>query len=138
LAKHWRSVLQSEKGEWPLSPNAAFEAPPKPSEPFDFNAVPSTFYFNAESVGSIPVRSVVEQGLDILIENLAGVILAVQKETGVDEDEGEEGDGIIEPNVNGSAPDGFGQGAGGYGESGGYGGGPAGWAGGNGMSPLRR
>ena len=66
------------------------------------------------------------------------MILAVQKETGVDEDEGEEGDGIIEPNVNGSAPDGFGQGAGGYGESGGYGGGPAGWAGGNGMSPLRR
>ncbi|KAK4683563.1 DNA-directed RNA polymerase II subunit RPB3, partial [Tremellales sp. Uapishka_1] len=91
-----------EQGEWPLSKNAAFEAPPDPAEPFDFNAVPSTFYFNAESAGSIPVRSAIEQGLDILIESLGGVIIAVQKETGVDEDEeGEEGPGVIEPDLGG-------------------------------------
>ena len=93
--------------------------------------MPSTFYFNAESVGSIPVRSAVEQGLDILIESLASVILAVEKETGMDEEEAEDGDGMADPTSNGVA-DGYGQG--GYG-----GGGTPGWAGGgNAMSPYRR
>lgn len=117
-----------EKGEWPLSPNAAFEAPPDPAEPFDYNAVPSTFYFNAESVGSLPVRSVVEQGLDLLVEHLAGVILAVEKETGADDDENE-GGGLIEPNMNGMGTNGFNQSDHG---------GPSSWPTGNGMSPLRR
>lgn len=130
-----------EKAEWPLSQNAAFETPVDPNEPFDYNAVPSTFYYNAEAVGSIPVRQIVEQGLDILVDNLANVILAVQKETGVDEDEGEEGAELVEPNMapNGfhAQPDGYGAGySNGYGGGGGYGGGYSG--GGTGMSPLRR
>ncbi|ODN79041.1 hypothetical protein L202_04544 [Cryptococcus amylolentus CBS 6039] len=111
---HWFET--DERGEWPLSNNAIFETPPDPNAPFDYNAVPSTFYFNVESVGSIPVRSVIEQGLDILVENLAGVILAVQKETGGDEEEGEGGEqgGIMEPNmqgmggINGHAEQGYG------------------------------
>ncbi|ORY35361.1 DNA-directed RNA polymerase [Naematelia encephala] len=123
--------------EWPLSSNAGFEAPPDPSEPFDYDAVPSTYYFTAESVGSVPVRSVVEQGLDILAESLGKVILAVQKETGVDEDEAEDADeGMVAPDLNGN-----GYGAGAYGgDQGGVGGGygaTPGWAG-SGMSPLRR
>ncbi|CAD6576139.1 MAG: 45 kDa subunit of RNA polymerase II [Tremellales sp. Tagirdzhanova-0007] len=117
-----------EKGEWPLSPNAAFEASPDPAEPFDYNAVPSTFYFNAESVGSIPVRSAVEQGLDILVEDLAGVILAVEKETGADDDE-DQGGGLMEPNMNGMGANGFDRSDHG---------GSSSWPAGNGMSPLRR
>lgn len=54
----------------------------------------------------------------------------MQKETGVDEDEGEDGGGIIEPDLNGAAVDGGGFGGGGYGAA-------PGWEG-NGMSPLRR
>ncbi|KAL7423511.1 RNA polymerase II subunit 3 [Cryptotrichosporon argae] len=96
-----------ENAEWPLSTNAAFEAPHDPTQPFDYNAVPSTYYFNTESVGSVDVQSVFEQACDIMIENLAGVILAVQRETGADDDEGE--GGIVEPDtgVNGQ-PDGYG------------------------------
>lgn len=144
-----RAIFQAdgtEKGEWPLSQNAAFEAPEDPSQPFDYNAVPERYYFNAESVGSIPVRSVIETGLDILVENLASLIMAVQIETGVDNDEDEAGqgvDGIIEPDLggmNGSGGGGY-DGYGGGGGGGGYGdqGGVPGWAGsGSGMSPLRR
>ncbi|WVQ99829.1 hypothetical protein IAU59_006972 [Kwoniella sp. CBS 9459] len=150
---HWFET--DERGEWPLSSNAVFETPPDPSAPFDYNAVPQTFYYTAESVNSIPVRSIVEQGLDLLVENLASVILAVQKETGVDEDEGENGDGqggeagFVEPDFgagNGAgqmdgygAPQGYGDYEGAYGGGGGGGGGAGGWAGqGSGMSPLRR
>ncbi|KIR58766.1 DNA-directed RNA polymerase II subunit RPB3 [Cryptococcus bacillisporus CA1873] len=136
---HWFET--DERAEWPLSSNAAFETPPNPAEPFDYNAVPSTFYFSAESVGSIPVRSVVEQGLDLLIEGLANVVLGVQKETGGEEEEGDDGagadggvgdgmgigmgGGLVEPNI----PTGMGQdqiamggGYGGYGVQQGYGG----------------
>lgn len=104
----------------------------------------------------MPVRQAIEQSLDILTEQLAGVILAVQKETGVEEDEDEGGDGLgmengdaggagaggmgnggfIEPNMNGDMG-----GYGGYPGGGTYGGGPgaagSGWTG-TGMSPLRR
>ncbi|WRT68207.1 uncharacterized protein IL334_005182 [Kwoniella shivajii] len=141
---HWFET--DERGEWPLSSNAVFEAPPDPSEPFDYTAVPSTFYYTAEAVNSIPVRSVVEQGLDLLVENLAGVILAVQKETGVDEDEDEGEQGVIEPDFGGAPQtDGYGTAQDPYGGGGGgYGGGSFGANGGqwgrqgNGMSPLRR
>ncbi|ORX38686.1 DNA-directed RNA polymerase [Kockovaella imperatae] len=144
---YWYEV--DEKAEWPLSSNAAFEQPPDPSQPFDYNAVPSTFYMNPEAVGSIPVRTIVEQGLDILVENLANVVLAVQKETGGDEDDEEDGGGgMVDPTM-GMNGDGYGMNGqsdpyreGGGGGSWGGGGAPNGapsWAGGgSGMSPLRR
>jgi hypothetical protein len=72
----------------------------------------------------------VEQSLDILTESLGRIILAVQAETGVDEDE-VEGEGLIEPDMNGLG----GNGDVGY-PVGGYGTAPA-WSG-SGMSPLRR
>lgn len=89
-----------EKAEWPLSTNATFEQPPNPDEPFDYNAVPSTFYFNTEGTGSVPVRDVVERGLDILVTNLAGIIYAVQKETGGDDEDGDDGGaGMVDPDM---------------------------------------
>jgi len=63
----------------------------------------------------VPVRDVVERGLDILVENLAAVILAVNKETGADEDENGDG-GIVEPDMgdmNGDYGGGWGGDAGG-------------------------
>jgi DNA-directed RNA polymerase II subunit RPB3 len=101
---------QVEKAEWPLSTNANFEQPPDPSEPFDYNAVPSTFYYNAEGVGAVPVRDVVDKGLDILVKNLAEIILAVQKETGGDEEDEEDVGGIVEPDMGGGGYDAYGAG----------------------------
>ena len=155
-------LTQSERAEWPLSQNAEFETPPDPNQPFDYDAVPERFYFDCEAVGSIPVRNVVEQGLDILVTNLAKVIEGVDRETGGEENDDEggegegEGQGLVEPNMGGQgqmnggagAPLGGGQGQGGgnyYGAGGGggdgggginYGGAAGGW--GSGMSPLRR
>ena len=139
----WLHILATmltpiEQAEWPLSSNAAFEQPPDPSAPFDYEAVPQTFYYNVEGVGSVPVKDVVEQGLDILINGLASIVLAVNRETGADEDV-MEGDGIVDPQMDG--------GMNGYHDQGGYGqdpyaqGGGGGWGGnqgGWGASPLRR
>ena len=62
----------------------------------------------------MPVRDVIERGLDILVENLAGVIIAVNKETGADDDENGDG-GIVEPDMgmNGDYGGGWGGDAGG-------------------------
>jgi DNA-directed RNA polymerase II subunit RPB3 len=119
----------SEKEEWPLSQNANFEAPPDANQPFDYNAVPSTFYFDVEASGSVQVKEVITQGLDILATNLARVIEGVEIETGGREEDAEEdvgGMGLVEPGMGGG-------GGGYYGEHGGGGE----WQG-NGMSPLRR
>lgn len=42
---------QDEKAEWPLSKNAAEEAPA--GELFDFSAVPDRFYYDVETTGSL-------------------------------------------------------------------------------------
>ena len=121
-----------------MSENRHKETPPNPNEPFDYNAVPSRFYFSAEGVGAVPVKDVVERGLDILTDNLANVIIAVNRETGA---EGEDEDGagglggeMVDPDMgyaNGVGDMGMGPGPNGYdagyygapGGGGGYGGG---------------
>lgn len=95
--------------------------------------MPGTYYYNVESVGSIPVTSVFEQACDIMVDNLAQIIQSVQEETGADEEEDD--GGVVEPHVNGG--DGYDYGGGyGGGDQWGGGGGGGGW--GSGMSPLRR
>ncbi|BEI95480.1 hypothetical protein CcaverHIS631_0104290 [Cutaneotrichosporon cavernicola] len=121
------------EAEWPLSSNHVFETAPESTEPFDYNAVPGTYYYDVESVGSIPVTSVFEQACDIMIDNLAQIIQSVQEETGADAEE-DEAD-MVEPHINGG--DGYEYGGYGGGDQwGGGGGGGGGW--GTGMSPLRR
>lgn len=61
--------------------------------------MPSTFYFNVEAVGSIPVRTIVEEGLDILSDGLATLVRAADAEIGVDDDEMDGDEGIIEPKL---------------------------------------
>lgn len=135
---------ESAEAEWPVSSNAQFETAPDPNAPFDYNAVPSTFYFTAEGVGSVPVKSTLEQACDIMIDNLAQIIYAVQAETGGEENDEDEGaEPPAAPNGGGGGYEygGGGAGEGGYDQwgGGGPGGGNAGpaWSG-TGMSPLRR
>lgn len=101
----------------------------------------------------MPVRDVVEQGLDIMIDNLAQVVKAVQTETGLEEEEEDEAQ-VPEPQqyqdmngmngMNGNGMNGaYGMNGGGMNGDMSYGGygapqaGGQGWQG-SGMSPLRR
>lgn len=45
--------------EWPLSPNAVEEEPPREDAPFDYNAVPEQFYFSVETDGSLTAKEVI-------------------------------------------------------------------------------
>jgi len=60
--------------EWPKSKYAAWEDPPQEGEPFDYDAVPSRFYFEVESVGNLESDTVIQQGIKVLQQKLATVI----------------------------------------------------------------
>ncbi|KAI9822783.1 MAG: 45 kDa subunit of RNA polymerase II [Thelocarpon impressellum] len=60
--------------EWPRSKNADWEEPPGDAEPFDYDAQPSRFYFDLESVGSLEPDAIVQQGIRVLQQKLALVI----------------------------------------------------------------
>ncbi|KAK3321000.1 DNA-directed RNA polymerase II 33 kDa polypeptide [Cercophora scortea] len=60
--------------EWPPSEYADWEEPPQEGEPFDYDAVPSRFYFNVETVGSFPPDAIVAEGIKVLQQKLAGLI----------------------------------------------------------------
>ncbi|KAF8420113.1 DNA-directed RNA polymerase [Tirmania nivea] len=60
--------------EWPRSINADWEEPPAEGEPFNYDAVPSRFYMDVESVGQIPPQEILEQGIKYLQEKLAAII----------------------------------------------------------------
>lgn len=94
---------------------------------------------SAEGVGAVPVKDVVERGLDILTDNLANVIMAVNRETGAegDEEDGAAGLGgeMVDPEM-GYANGGADMGANGY--DGGYYGAPGGGGGYGGGFGLNR
>lgn len=75
----WFEVGTKPEEEWPLSKNAPFEAAPEPDEPFDYNQQPSRFYFDVESVGSLPPRQIVESGLAGLVLKLQHIRDSVQE-----------------------------------------------------------
>jgi DNA-directed RNA polymerase II subunit RPB3 len=114
-----------------MSENRHKETPLNPNEPFDYNAVPSRFYFSAEGVGAVPVKDVVEGGLDILTDNLANIIIAVNRETGAEGDEEDAGVGgeMVDPDM-GYANGGGDMGGGANGYDAGYYGAPGGGYGG--------
>ncbi|KAI5310226.1 45 kDa subunit of RNA polymerase II [Ascosphaera atra] len=73
--------------EWPISANAEWETPADPNMPFDYDAVPSTFYLDVESVGSLEPDAIVQQGINVLQRKLAEIISAIQApEDGADGD----------------------------------------------------
>lgn len=66
----WFEVGTKPEDEWPLSKNAHFESAPEADEPFDYNQQPSRYYFDVETVGSLPPADIVAQGLKRLVYKL--------------------------------------------------------------------
>jgi DNA-directed RNA polymerase II subunit RPB3 len=60
--------------EWPKSKNAGWEEPPSATAPFDYDATPSKFYIEVESVGSLEPDAVVQQAIKVLQQKLAMII----------------------------------------------------------------
>ena len=58
----------------PKSKYADWEEPPIEGEPFNYDAVPSRFYLDIESAGSLPPDEILQQGIKYLQEKLAAVI----------------------------------------------------------------
>ncbi|KAI9758623.1 MAG: hypothetical protein M4579_002934, partial [Chaenotheca gracillima] len=131
--------------EWPKSKNADWEEPPQDGEALDYNAVPTRFYFDVETVSSLEPDAVVQKGIKALQQKLAAVI---QDLTG-DEDRG--GQGINGVGVGDDEDMGYSgprnpapNGARDYDMDGGYatpygngiGGGASAWGGGGGATPY--
>jgi len=68
--------------EWPKSKYALEEDPPQEGEPFNYDAVPSKFYFEVETVGSLEPDAIIQQGIKVLQQKLAGVIQDLTDEQG--------------------------------------------------------
>lgn len=60
--------------EWPKSKYAEWEEPAQEGEPFDYDAVPGRFYFELESAGNMEPDVVVQEGIKVLQQKLAGII----------------------------------------------------------------
>ena len=82
---------EDPKKEWPETKNASEEQPPQPEEPFNYDAIPSKFYFDVESVGSLEPDSVIQQGIKVMQQKLAAVI---QDLSGADDDGGQDINGF--------------------------------------------
>ncbi|ORY40567.1 DNA-directed RNA polymerase [Leucosporidium creatinivorum] len=120
----WYEVGTNPVDEWPVSGNGQYEREPAKdgSDPFDFNAKPSRFYFDVESVGQLPPEEIVSKGIDSLILNLASIsrsLLALSDPDAAAAAEAEEA-AAANPNANA----GGGWNAGGGGGGGGWDGGP--------------
>lgn len=74
----------------------AFEDPVNEHEPFDFNKVPTRFYFNVETVGGMEPDHVMQQGIKVLQQKLAAVIQELSGSSG-DQEMGGFGDGGRSP-----------------------------------------
>ena len=58
----------------PKSKYADWEEPEQEGEPFNFDAVPSKFYFEVESVGNLDPDAIIQQGIKVMQTKLASVI----------------------------------------------------------------
>ncbi|KAI5928044.1 DNA-directed RNA polymerase [Camillea tinctor] len=72
--------------EWPKSKYADWEEPPAEGEPFDFNAVPSRFYFEVEGAGNIEPDAIIQEGIKELQKKLAGLIHGLGENDGMNGD----------------------------------------------------
>jgi DNA-directed RNA polymerase II subunit RPB3 len=90
---YWYEIDATE--EWPESKFASWEEKPLEGEPFDYDAVPSRFYMDIESVGSIPPDEILQQAIKYLQEKLASVIKTFRDTT--EDDIDGFGDGVRSP-----------------------------------------
>jgi len=73
---------QDAEKEWPKSEYAQWEDPPAEGEPFDYDAVPSRFYFEVEGVGSMAPNMIVQAGITELQNKLAKLLQGLQGNDG--------------------------------------------------------
>ncbi|KAF2804072.1 DNA-directed RNA polymerase subunit D [Mytilinidion resinicola] len=86
--------------EWPKNEeNANIDGIPQEGEPFDYDAVPTRFFFDVETVGGLEPDQIVLQGIKVLQRKLAGIIGDL---TGTEETNGVDGyGGGQSPQMNG-------------------------------------
>ncbi|KAG2226328.1 hypothetical protein INT45_006000 [Circinella minor] len=78
--RHTQYWFEEDESEWPPSKNAQYEPAPAKDAPFDYNAKPDKFYFEAETVGSLAPEEVVTMALKTLVDKLAYVQMQIQEE----------------------------------------------------------
>ncbi|KAJ5168522.1 uncharacterized protein N7482_004116 [Penicillium canariense] len=66
--------------EWPISENAAWEPANNPDQPFDYDAEPTTFYFDVESIGNLEPDMIIQQGITALQLKLATTVSVLSGE----------------------------------------------------------
>ena len=79
--------------------NANIDGYPQEGEAFDYDAVPTRFFFDVETVGGLEPDQIVQQGIKVLQQKLAGVIQELQ---GGDDSHGMDGFGGQSPQMNGA------------------------------------
>ncbi|KAI1637091.1 DNA-directed RNA polymerase [Biscogniauxia mediterranea] len=77
---------QDANAEWPKSKYADWEEPPAEGEPFDYNAVPSRFYYEVEGAGNIEPDAIIQEGIKELQKKLAGLIHGLGENDGMNGD----------------------------------------------------
>jgi len=89
-----------EKAEWPLSHNAKEELAPGDDDPFDYIAQPERFYMDAEAVGSLSPKEVLQRGLAELQKNLGSLVHALTTSNTADDSnqDGAMADAAAQPN----------------------------------------
>lgn len=95
----------------PLSKNATWEDPPSSTLPFDYDAAPSRFYFEVESVGNLEPDVLVQQAVKVMQQKLAVVIRDLEGGSGNPDAP------LGDPNGPAAGPDGLGFGNPGFGAS---------------------
>ncbi|SCU83804.1 LAMI_0C04764g1_1 [Lachancea mirantina] len=70
---------QDEVAEWPQSKNCEYEDPPNDDDVFDYQAKPTTFFMNVETVGSISSDQVVLRGIKTLQDKVADILFSLKK-----------------------------------------------------------
>lgn len=99
-----RICILTELDYRPKGKNAEWEDPPRDNEPFDYDAVPSLFYFDVESVGSLEPDAIIHQGIKVLQQKLAAVIQELTGSGGDDGTRAVNGDGMLDMNGYGAGP----------------------------------
>ncbi|KAF2190787.1 insert subdomain of RNA polymerase alpha subunit [Zopfia rhizophila CBS 207.26] len=75
---------EDAKKEWPVDEhNANIDGAPQEGEAFDYDAVPTRFFFDVETVGGLEPDQIVTQGIKQLQQKLAGVIHELQGNDGM-------------------------------------------------------
>ncbi|KAK0706410.1 DNA-directed RNA polymerase [Lasiosphaeria miniovina] len=123
---------EDPKKEWPPSDYATWEDPPDETQPFQFDAEPTTFYFNVETAGPLAPETIATEAMEVMMMKLAGLVNELTAGEG-----GGGANGLQSPGFGGGGGDGWQDGyttPSGFGAGGG--GNQSSWGGGGGVTPY--